>query len=111
MFQNMGPAPGARSGHAMASYADKVLVLGGEAIDGTPDNPTLIHVLDTGASNLCESERPQAYTRLTRVDLLLRARCHPQPRSSTPRIRPGHPAKTPSTASPPPQCSTRTNSK
>jgi hypothetical protein len=77
MFQNMGPAPGARSGHAMASYADKVLVLGGEAIDGTPDNPTLIHVLDTGASNLCESERPQAYTRLTRVDLLLRARRHP----------------------------------
>lgn len=49
MFQNMGPAPGARSGHAMACFNEKVLVLGGESIEGQPDNPSLIHVLDTGA--------------------------------------------------------------
>ncbi|KAG7098999.1 hypothetical protein E1B28_000885 [Marasmius oreades] len=48
MFQNMGPAPSGRSGHAMANVGAKVFVLGGESF--TPpkqDNPNWIHVLDT----------------------------------------------------------------
>ncbi|CAL1695132.1 unnamed protein product [Somion occarium] len=51
MFQKMGPAPSARSGHAMASVGSRVFVLGGlggESLDPTkPEDPTLIHVLDT----------------------------------------------------------------
>ena len=50
MFQNMGPAPSGRSGHAMASVGAKVFVLGGESF--TPpkqDNPNWVHVLDTSA--------------------------------------------------------------
>ena len=108
MFQNMGPAPGARSGHAMASYADKVLVLGGEAIDGTPDNPTLIHVLDTGAFELV---RDRAAASPTEADLFARARSVLQPRSSIPRTRLGRLARTLSIASPPRLCSTRTSSR
>ncbi|KAJ8083785.1 hypothetical protein AAF712_000706 [Marasmius tenuissimus] len=48
MFQNMGPSPSGRSGHAMASVGAKVFVLGGESF--TPpkqDNPNWVHVLDT----------------------------------------------------------------
>ncbi|KZO92776.1 hypothetical protein CALVIDRAFT_584906 [Calocera viscosa TUFC12733] len=64
IFQNMGPAPTGRSGHAMASFGQRVFVLGGEssAIAPSPSDPTgfspsptalkppppdLIHVLDT----------------------------------------------------------------
>ncbi|BGP39376.1 hypothetical protein JCM10449v2_003314 [Rhodotorula kratochvilovae] len=48
MFQNMGPAPSGRSGHAMATYGSKVLVLGGESYTSTKaDDPSFIHVLDT----------------------------------------------------------------
>ncbi|GAA5827160.1 hypothetical protein JCM3770_000340, partial [Rhodotorula araucariae] len=48
MFQNMGPAPSGRSGHAMATYGSKVLVLGGESYTSTKaDDPAFIHVLDT----------------------------------------------------------------
>ncbi|EGO04494.1 hypothetical protein SERLA73DRAFT_82409 [Serpula lacrymans var. lacrymans S7.3] len=48
MFQNMGPSPSGRSGHAMASMGSRVFVLGGESF--TPmkgDDPSIIHVLDT----------------------------------------------------------------
>lgn len=51
MFQKMGPAPSARSGHAMASMGSRVFVLGGlggESLNpAKPEDPTLIHVLDT----------------------------------------------------------------
>ncbi|KAL4241731.1 hypothetical protein ABKN59_000783 [Abortiporus biennis] len=51
MFQKMGPAPSARSGHAMASMGTRVFVLGGlggESINlAKPEDPTLVHVLDT----------------------------------------------------------------
>ncbi|KIJ21929.1 hypothetical protein PAXINDRAFT_165264 [Paxillus involutus ATCC 200175] len=48
MFQNMGPAPTARSGHAMASMGSRVLVLGGESFAPTRgDDHGIIHVLDT----------------------------------------------------------------
>jgi hypothetical protein len=47
MFQNMGPAPSPRSGHAMASFGEKVYVLGGEALTTPPDPSDMIHVLDT----------------------------------------------------------------
>jgi N-acetylneuraminic acid mutarotase len=48
MFQNMGPSPSGRSGHAMASNGARVFVLGGESSAGaqTEEN-ALIHVLDT----------------------------------------------------------------
>ncbi|KAI0066487.1 hypothetical protein BV25DRAFT_1820444 [Artomyces pyxidatus] len=48
MFQNMGPSPSGRSGHAMASSGTRVFVLGGESYAvPKPDEPALIHVLDT----------------------------------------------------------------
>ena len=51
MFQNMGPAPSSRSGHAMASVGTRVFVLGGlggvSLNPGKPEDPTIIHVLDT----------------------------------------------------------------
>lgn len=51
MFQNMGPSPTGRSGHAMASVGTRVFVLGGESFTPTKtDDPTLVHVLDTSAS-------------------------------------------------------------
>jgi hypothetical protein len=53
MFQNMGPAPSGRSGHAMASAGSKVFVLGGESFTTPrPDDPGMIHVLDTSSSYL-----------------------------------------------------------
>ncbi|KAI0294941.1 hypothetical protein BC826DRAFT_1009522 [Russula brevipes] len=48
MFQNMGPSPSRRSGHAMASHGTRVFVLGGEALaEGQADDTALIHVLNT----------------------------------------------------------------
>ncbi len=48
MFQNMGPSPSGRSGHAMASNGTRILVLGGESSGGAQaDEAALIHVLDT----------------------------------------------------------------
>ncbi|OCH94736.1 hypothetical protein OBBRIDRAFT_747046 [Obba rivulosa] len=51
MFQKMGPAPSARSGHAMASMGSRVFVLGGlggESLNpAKPEDPSMIHVLDT----------------------------------------------------------------
>ena len=48
MFQNMGPAPSARSGHAMATAGSKVFVIGGEGLaTGESDDPDLIHALET----------------------------------------------------------------
>ena len=53
MFQNMGPAPSPRSGHAMASMGPRVFVLGGlgaEFMNPTrPEDPTSVHVLDTSS--------------------------------------------------------------
>ena len=51
MFQNMGPAPSARSGHAMSSMGSRVFVLGGESFTPTRgDDHGIIHVLDTSLS-------------------------------------------------------------
>ncbi|KAJ7900152.1 hypothetical protein B0H14DRAFT_3080524 [Mycena olivaceomarginata] len=48
MFQNMGPSPSGRSGHAMASVGTKVYVLGGESFTPSKtDDSGLVHVLDT----------------------------------------------------------------
>ncbi|KAK4704660.1 hypothetical protein P7C70_g1551, partial [Phenoliferia sp. Uapishka_3] len=48
MFQNMGPAPSGRSGHAMATWQNKVYVLGGESYTSArADDPSFVHVLDT----------------------------------------------------------------
>ena len=51
MFQNMGPAPSARSGHAMVAAHGKIFVVGGEANAASAqvrDDPSIVHVLDTG---------------------------------------------------------------
>ncbi|KDR71309.1 hypothetical protein GALMADRAFT_281901 [Galerina marginata CBS 339.88] len=48
MFQNMGPSPSGRSGHAMASIGTKIFVLGGESFSSSrSDDPNLIHILET----------------------------------------------------------------
>lgn len=53
MFQNMGPAPSPRSGHAMASNGPRVFVLGGLGAEfmnpARPEDPTMVHVLDTSS--------------------------------------------------------------
>lgn len=56
MFQNMGPAPSGRSGHAMASIGSKVYVLGGESsvAPTKTDDPNIIHVLDTSSSPILQ---------------------------------------------------------
>jgi hypothetical protein len=56
MFQNMGPAPTPRSGHAMVAAHGKVFVVGGEANASSAagrDDPSLIHILDS-----CKSLSP-----------------------------------------------------
>ncbi|KAF9015562.1 hypothetical protein BDQ17DRAFT_1341282 [Cyathus striatus] len=51
MFQNMGPSPTGRSGHAMASMGTRVFVLGGESFSPSKsDDPNVTHVLDTSAT-------------------------------------------------------------
>lgn len=53
MFQNMGPSPSGRSGHAMATWQNKVYVLGGESYTSQKsDDPAFVHVLDTSEYNL-----------------------------------------------------------
>ena len=48
MFQNMGPSPSGRSGHAMASFGTRVFVLGGESFTPSKqEDHGLVHVLDT----------------------------------------------------------------
>lgn len=51
MFQNMGPSPSGRSGHAMASIGTKIFVLGGESFSPAKgDDPSITHLLDTSVS-------------------------------------------------------------
>jgi len=56
MFQNMGPAPSPRSGHAMASMGPRVFVLGGLGAEfmnpARPEDPTMVHVLDTSSYSI-----------------------------------------------------------
>ncbi|RXW22588.1 hypothetical protein EST38_g3263 [Candolleomyces aberdarensis] len=48
MFQNMGPSPSGRSGHAMATLGTKVWVLGGESFAPSKgEDPNSFHCLDT----------------------------------------------------------------
>ncbi|KAG8722745.1 Negative regulator of mitotic exit [Ceratobasidium sp. 395] len=55
MFQNMGPQPSGRSGHAMATADGRMFVLGGESGDAaggaggaqSKDDALMVHVLDT----------------------------------------------------------------
>ncbi|QRV83089.1 cell polarity protein [Ceratobasidium sp. AG-Ba] len=64
MFQNMGPQPSGRSGHAMATADGRMFVIGGESGDasgaaaGTPqkDDSLLVHVLDTNLIKYPESK-------------------------------------------------------
>ncbi|KAI0083276.1 hypothetical protein BDY19DRAFT_709959 [Irpex rosettiformis] len=73
IFTRMGPAPTPRSGHAMASMGSRVFVLGGiggeSANPSKPEDPILIHVLDTkyikypGANNALPTGPPQQWSR------------------------------------------------
>jgi len=48
IFENVGPSPNGRSGHAMASDRTRVFMLGGEPSVGPQEDETeLVHVLDT----------------------------------------------------------------
>ncbi|OCF30994.1 hypothetical protein I316_07401 [Kwoniella heveanensis BCC8398] len=50
MFQNMGPSPTPRSGHAMVAASGKIFIVGGEAnqaLTEVRDDPNMIHILDT----------------------------------------------------------------
>ncbi|KAK2461614.1 hypothetical protein APHAL10511_006077 [Amanita phalloides] len=59
MFQNMGPGPSGRSGHAMACNAAKVYVLGGESFSPSKgDDATMIHVLDSRHIKYPDSSKP-----------------------------------------------------
>lgn len=61
MFQNMGPAPTARSGHAMASMGSRVFVLGGESFAPTRgDDHEIVHVLDTKHIKYPDANKPPA---------------------------------------------------
>jgi hypothetical protein len=47
-FENMGPTPSGRSGHAMSSMGTKVFVLGGESfVPFKQDDSDIVYVLDT----------------------------------------------------------------
>lgn len=46
-FQNMGPAPSARSGHSMSVAGTRIITLGGQPGKGTADDLTLAYILDT----------------------------------------------------------------
>ena len=58
-FQTMGPAPSARSGHAMASMGSRVFVLGGlggaSLNSAESEDLSLVHVLDTSESGVSTS--------------------------------------------------------
>ncbi|KAG8680241.1 Negative regulator of mitotic exit, partial [Ceratobasidium sp. 394] len=65
MFQNMGPQPSGRSGHAMATADGRMFVLGGESGDAAgaaagqaqgKDDALLVHVLDTNLIKYPESK-------------------------------------------------------
>ncbi|CAG8720703.1 3983_t:CDS:2, partial [Scutellospora calospora] len=48
MFQKMGPTPNPRFHLTMTASQEKVMVFGGESIQGAkPDEDGLIHILDT----------------------------------------------------------------
>ncbi|KAF8560199.1 hypothetical protein OG21DRAFT_1429725 [Imleria badia] len=86
MFQNMGPAPSARSGHAMASMGSRVFVLGGESFTPTRgDDHGIIHVLDTKHIKYPESNKvvppnPNGST----TNLARKSSTTPSPSSSQP---------------------------
>ncbi|KAK9323406.1 hypothetical protein V1517DRAFT_320672 [Lipomyces orientalis] len=46
-FQNMGPAPSARSGHTMSVFGSKIFALGGQPAPGIQEDYSLAYVLDT----------------------------------------------------------------
>ncbi|KAK9374864.1 uncharacterized protein V1513DRAFT_479202 [Lipomyces chichibuensis] len=46
-FQNMGPAPSARSGHTMSAFGSKIFTLGGQPAPGSPEDYSMAFVLDT----------------------------------------------------------------
>ena len=53
IFQNVGPSPGGRSCHTMASDGTRIFVLGGiSSTDDRADETTLIHIFDTSMYSL-----------------------------------------------------------
>ena len=75
MFQNMGPAPSGRSGHAMATWGSRIYVCGGESYTSERvDNPNMVHVLDTA-----KIKYPQDANRRTNNDPQQAARARSPP--------------------------------
>lgn len=66
----------------MACFNEKVLVLGGESIEGQPDNPSLIHVLDTGAFLSLNTHKFYRGEALTALDI---PRCRPSAKIKYPK--------------------------
>lgn len=79
MFTNMGPAPSGRSGHAMATWHNKVFVLGGESYTSSKHEwPNMINMLDTGKIKYPSDSRSQQANRKTS-----NSRTQQQPASSS----------------------------
>ncbi|KAL8290164.1 hypothetical protein RQP46_003103 [Phenoliferia psychrophenolica] len=71
MFQNMGPAPSGRSGHAMATWQNKVYVLGGESYTSArADDPSFVHVLDTSKIKYPSDNRGAPNSRKSSIPIM-----------------------------------------
>ncbi|PGH09859.1 hypothetical protein AJ79_05585 [Helicocarpus griseus UAMH5409] len=63
-FQNMGPAPSARSGHSMTAFGKQIIVLGGEPSTAPrdPEELSLVYVLDTAKIRYPSEPSPNSPT-------------------------------------------------
>ncbi|KAJ4484910.1 hypothetical protein C8J55DRAFT_452826 [Lentinula edodes] len=97
MFQNMGPAPSGRSGHAMASIGTRVFVLGGESFTPSkPEDANFIHVLDTKHIKYPDANKPQQNGNPTQQHVSRKSSAgspaiQQQPRSGSPSVVTGAP--------------------
>ncbi|KAH9944185.1 uncharacterized protein BXZ73DRAFT_73766 [Epithele typhae] len=89
MFQKMGPAPTPRSGHAMASMGSRVFVLGGlggESLNPQkPEDPLMIHVLDTKHIKYPDSSKPPPVAANGRKSIAAQPQAVQRPSSEHPR--------------------------
>ena len=86
MFQNMGPSPSGRSGHVMATWQSKVLVLGGESYTSPRhDDPTLVHVLDTAKIKYPQDSSRLSIARKSSMPVMEQAPLSPPPGAEPPQ--------------------------
>ncbi|RSH89351.1 Negative regulator of mitotic exit [Saitozyma podzolica] len=92
MFQNMGPAPTARSGHALVAAHGKIYVLGGEANASSGqarDDPSIIHILDTVKIKYPADNQPPRQVKTTNGETV------PSDRRDSSPPKPAQPSDTP----------------